>query len=165
MGTVEIAYVSDPRAKYAAPAEGESEGGVLAPDEEPAHAFLSEEIALLGVVAERVGNLLSRTVVEEKISRLTNTLSLCTECATPTAGSRSSASSRSTRTSRLSGCSVPRVPRPSSPATSVPRSTRIHLRLQSIRSHNNHQQQQPQMRSSNHSLLHARERAAVEWFP
>lgn len=80
MGTVEIAYVSDPRAKYAAPAEGESEGGVLAPDEEPAHAFLSEEIALLGVVAERVGNLLSRTVVEEKISRLTNTLSLCTEC-------------------------------------------------------------------------------------
>lgn len=84
VGTVEIAYVSDPRARYAAPAEAEAEAGAeagaLAPDEEPAHAFLNEEIALLGVVAERVGNLLSRTVVEEKISRLTNTLSLCTEC-------------------------------------------------------------------------------------
>lgn len=78
VGTVEIAYVSDPRVRYAAPAEGEA--GTLAPDDEPAHAFLNEEIALLGVVAERVGNLLSRTVVKEKISRLTNTLSLCTEC-------------------------------------------------------------------------------------
>ena len=82
VGTVEIAYVSDPRVKYAPPAETETEGGAgtLAPDEEPAHAFLNEEISLLGVVAERVGNLLSRNVVEEKISRLTNTLSLCTEC-------------------------------------------------------------------------------------
>jgi len=77
VGTVEIAYISDPRLMYSCGAE---EGGELSPDDDPSRAFLPEEISLLSVVAERVGNLLSRNCVKEKISRLTDHLALCTEC-------------------------------------------------------------------------------------
>ena len=77
VGTVEIAYVSDPRVMYSGCTE---EGSELSPDDDPSRAFLPEEISLLSVVAERVGNLLSRDVVKEKISRLTAKLALCTEC-------------------------------------------------------------------------------------
>ena len=78
VGTVEIAYVSDPRLKYAAQAG--SEGGELAPDDDPRRAFLDEEHALLSVVAERVGNLLSRSVVAEKIATMTDKLAVCSVC-------------------------------------------------------------------------------------
>ena len=76
VGTVEIAYVSDPRVKYI----GGSEEDVFSPDEDPSRAFLSQEIELLSIVAERIGNLLTRNAVELKIARLTDKLALCTEC-------------------------------------------------------------------------------------